>query len=127
MIYDTTITIAIPVDDIDPASMISRAFDPDSGGADCFDTVRATDSSSNVYAVAHSPCSSEFAATAAYLLSDASALLAAVQADYDSRWPNIVPPDLAACQAFISRAIVRSGMALDAALEDGGLTRVIPT
>ena len=99
--YDATLSIMLPAELSDIAAAIGRALDPDVGGADSF-----TLSSDALTISTSTPCTSEFAAQAAYMLVHPEALHAAVSADYAARWADLVPPTLAECEAFCAGVIL---------------------
>jgi hypothetical protein len=107
-------------------SAIAAAFDPDTGGAESFSIIRATDAQGNVYAACHAGCSDIFPNTCTALMMDANALKAAVDADYAARFSNLTPPTLADCQAFILGAKIVPDCGLVAGLASIGMTRTIP-
>jgi len=99
--YDATLSISLPTALSDIAAMIGRALDPDVGGADSF-----TLSSDELTISTSTPCTSEFAQQAAYMLGHPEALHAAVSDDYAARWADLVPPTLAECEQFCAGVIV---------------------
>jgi len=120
-----TILISIPMSIYNAGSLVAAAFDPDTGGAESFAIIRATDANGIEYACCHVGCSDIFPDTAAALMQDAPALKAAVDADYAARFTDITPPTLADCQAFIAGALIVADCGLDDGLASVGLTRVI--
>ena len=50
-------------------------------------------------------CTARFKAQADYLLEHPADLFAFVAQDYATRWPDLVPPTLAECEAFCSGVI----------------------
>ena len=108
MNYDHTITLTIPASLYDIACAISRAMDPDSGGAASYgprtrmvDDVEVTPDTYTTSA----PCTQEFYAQAQAMLSDPAMLFAAVSQDYATRWPDLTAPTLAECESFIAAII----------------------
>lgn len=65
------------------------------------------DTSTDDRAVAASSCA-KFSAQVPYLLANPAALHAAVSADYARRWPDLIPPTLADCEAFCAGASLSS-------------------
>lgn len=94
---DYRVTVTVPVDHRDTASAIGRAMDIDVGGADSF---IETDGQ----LVAQTWASAAFAQMFAYLIASPAGLYQAVAADYESRWPELEPPDLPAITAFCQAA-----------------------
>lgn len=123
--YDHTITLAVPLADYDIATLIGRAFDPDTGGAESFAITRATDSNGVIYAVTNTPCTAEFSAQSQYILANPATLNAAITADYATRWPDLTKPTVAQVERFASIALLVVDGGLDEALESVGLTRVL--
>jgi hypothetical protein len=95
MSYSETLTITLPASLADIAASIARSLDPDTGGYASFapsedgDTISCT-----------TPCEPMFKSRAEYMMLHPEALHAAVSADYATRWPDLVAPTLADCQAF---------------------------
>lgn len=102
MSYTETLTITIPAELYDVACSISRALDPDVGGAHSFGP-RLDDASQYTTTT---PCTPAFRAQALAMLADPAMLHAAVSADYAARWPDLTPPTLAECKAFCAGALV---------------------
>ena len=94
---DYRVTVTVPVDHRDTASAIGRAMDIDVGGADSF---IETDGQ----LTAQTWASEAFAQMFAYLIASPAGLHMAVAADYESRWPELEPPDLPAITAFCEAA-----------------------
>ena len=99
--YDATLSINLPAELADIAAMIGLALDPDTGGNRSFSL-----SEDGLTVSTSTPCTSEFAAQAAYMLTHPEALHAAVSADYAARWADLVPPTLEECQQFCAGVIV---------------------
>jgi len=121
MIYDAYVTLALPAPLTETAKQLSRSFDPDSGGYLAFERT-ATDAQGGLYAVYGSPCETSFASKIAYLQANPAALLAAVEADYAERWPDLTPPTLADCEAFCAGIRVSYSYGMLAGLEEMVLT-----
>lgn len=105
--YDQTLTLTVPIALLEIAKQLGRAFDPDVGGYESFGyrldanmQACAVSGLVEAYAQCVTPCTTEFAQQAVYMLANPEALYAAVLADYAARWPALVPPTLAECQAF---------------------------
>ena len=99
--YDATLSISLPAALAPIAAMIGLALDPDTGGDRSFNL-----SEDGLTISTSTPCTSAFAAQAAYMLAHPEALHAAVSADYAARWADLVPPTLEECQAFFAGVIV---------------------
>lgn len=99
--YDATFAITLPAALAEISAKIGRAMDADVGGADSF-----TLSSDELTISTSTPCTSEFAAQAQYMLTHPEALHAAVSADYAARWADLVPPTLEECEQFCAGVIV---------------------
>ncbi len=111
MSYTARLTVTIPPDLIDTGRKITRALDPDLGGAESWMPIHDTPNdpeSPIVSYVADTPCTPEFKAQAEAMLADPAILHAAVEMDYEARWPDLVPPTAEECQAFCDEAAVGS-------------------
>jgi len=98
--YDATITIRLPATLAEIAAKIGRALDPDTGGdkSFCPDLNETTISTTT-------PCTSDFAAKAGYMLMHPEVLHTECAKDYAKRWADLVPPTLAECEAFCAGVI----------------------
>ena len=94
---DYRVTVTVPVDHRDTASAIGRAMDIDVGGADSFIETDGV-------LTAQTWASEAFASMFQYLIASPQGLHMAVAADYESRWPELTPPDLPAIEAFCEAA-----------------------
>ena len=96
--YSHTLSLRLPASLLPIAQAISRALDPDSGGADSWmvdgDTITAA-----------GPCTEQFHAQVQAMMADASLLHQVVAADYAKRWAELTPPTLAECEAFCASVI----------------------
>lgn len=110
MSYTERLTVTIPPDLIDIGRKITRALDPDLGGYDSWTPVRYTgdETASPDCYVADTPCTPEFKAQAEAMLADPAILHAAVEMDYEARWPDLVPPTFEECIDFCDGAMVGS-------------------
>lgn len=95
MSYTEWLTITVPVSVASEAAAIGKAFDPDVGGEFSFTEIDGQ-------LVCSTPCTAAFKAQALALMGDANALHQACLADYASRWPDLTPPTLADCEAFMA-------------------------
>lgn len=95
---DYRVTVTVPVELADTASAVGRAMDIDVGGADSFIE------RDGQQLVAQTWASEAFAQMFAYLIANPAGLYQAVAADYESRWPELTPPDLPAITAFCQAA-----------------------
>lgn len=111
MSYTARLTITIPADLLEVGRAISRALDPDVGGADSW---MPTDAGY----VADTPCTAEFRDQAQAMLADPAVLHAVVAADYAARWADLMPPTLEQCVAFCALAVVGSDTASVAYMPD---------
>lgn len=107
---DYRVTVTVPVEQAATASAVGRALDIDVGGADSFVPVYdAYDSQGRPVGQpaslqAQTWASEAFAQMFAYLIASPHGLYMAVSADYESRWPELTPPDLPAIEAFCQAA-----------------------
>lgn len=101
MTYSERLTITLPASIADIAASIARSLDPDTGGEFSF---QASEDGSTISCT--TPCEPKFKAQAEYMMLHPEALHAAVAADYASRWPDLVAPTLADCEAFCGAAVV---------------------
>lgn len=100
--YSHTLSLRLPASLLPIAQAISRALDPDSGGADSWmvdgDTIFTA-----------GPCTEDFYLQAQAMLADPQLLFAAVAWDYSQRWQDLDPPTLAECEAFVNGIIQPTG------------------
>lgn len=99
--FDSTITITLPSSLLGVARSISRALDPDVGGANSWTVSEDTLAISTT-----TPCTSGFKAQATYMLTHPEALHAACAADYATRWADFTPPTLEECTLFCAGIIL---------------------
>ena len=108
--YTHRLKLTIPAALYDVACAISRAMDPDSGGADSWGPRNPVDQDGNPTTpdsyTTETPCTEAFHTQALSMLADAAMLHAVVSADYAARWPDITAPTLAECQAFVAGALI---------------------
>ncbi len=90
--------------------LVARALDPDSGGAESWGPRNPLDSECNPTTpteyVTETPCTEAFYTQAQAMMADAAMLHAAVTADYAARWPDLTPPTLAECEAFVDMVVL---------------------
>lgn len=98
MTYNHTITLIVPLDQLETAKRVSRALDPDSGGYEAFMSRVTKDGIE--YASYSTPCTASFAQNAAMLLAIPEELHAMIAADYATRWPDFECPTLEECAAL---------------------------
>lgn len=102
MSYSETLTIMLPAELADIAAAIGRALDPDVGGEHSF-----SPSEDGLTISCTTPCEPVFKSQAEYMMLHPEALHAAVAADYATRWPDLVAPTLAECEAFCAGIFVQ--------------------
>lgn len=100
MSYSETLTITLPASLADIAASIARAMDSDVGGEYSF-----SPSEDGLTISCTTPCEPVFKAQAEYMMLHPEALHAAVSADYATRWPDLIAPSLAECEAFCAGMI----------------------
>ena len=107
MNYTRTMILTVPVELIDTANKLAKAFDPDSAGEHTFQMPTSEDSSVVPTTVsASTPITEQLYEVAPYMLADAEALHASTLLDYETRWPELVPPTLEEVQAFCDAVTV---------------------
>ena len=103
--YSHTLSLRLPASLLPIAQAISRALDPDSGGADSWmvdgDTIFTA-----------GPCTEDFYNQAQAMLADPALLHYAVTQDYSQRWQDLTPPTLSECEAFVNGIIQPTGETL---------------
>jgi hypothetical protein len=104
MTYSERLTITLPAALADIAATIARSLDPDAGGEFSF-----APSEDGLTISCTTPCEPMFLAQAEYMMLHPEALHAAVSADYATRWPDIVAPTLADCEAFCAGIVHPEG------------------
>ena len=96
--YSHTLSLRLPASLLPIAQAISRALDPDSGGADSWmvdgDTIFTA-----------GPCTEDFYNQAQAMLADPALLHYAVTQDYSQRWQDLTPPTLSECEQFVAGII----------------------
>jgi len=117
----------IPIATQEIAKRISRSLDPDSGGYGAFQTLASlTGLEPATHCIYGTPCRQEFLDQLAVITSSASALKAAIDADYAARWPGEVVPTLAECEALLADLQIFIDASWDDALTQAGLTITQP-
>lgn len=108
--YTHRLKLTIPASLYDVACAISRALDPDSGGADSWGPRNPPDAEGNPTTpteyVTETPCTEVFHTQALAMLQDAALLHSVVAADYAKRWPDLTAPSLVECQAFVAGVVL---------------------
>lgn len=104
MSYSETLTITLPASLAGIAAAIARSLDPDTGGYASF-----APSEDGKTISCTTPCEPMFLAQAEYMMLHPEALHAAVSADYAARWPDLVSPTLADCEAFCAGIVHPEG------------------
>ena len=123
--YTSSIFVAVPESLLPIAPPIAQAFDPDTGGAKSFDTIRAT-KDGVTYAICYTPATPETAGGLSYFQAIAGALYQYVAQDFATRWPEQTCPTLAECEEFRTSIIVVTGQSLNSALAQYGMVLVQP-
>lgn len=122
--YTSSIFVAVPESLLPIAPPIAQAFDPDTGGAKSFDTIRAT-KNGVTYAICYTPATPETAGGLSYFQAISGALYQYVTADFAARWPEETPPTLEDCEEFRTSIVVVIGVTMEVALEQSGMVLVI--
>lgn len=127
--YSHRLTICTPLSLIPQANSIARSMDPDVGGDQSFSFVQAT-KAGVTYSICDTWVRENFYTQASILLSDPSLLHQICQADYTSRWADLIAPSLEDCTAFLSASKVllttRDSRTLEEILIPEGFTLVPP-
>lgn len=123
--YTSGIFVAVPESLLPIALPIAQAFDPDTGGAKSFDTIRAT-KDGVTYAICYTPATPEIAGGLNYFQTITGALYQYVTSDFATRWPEETPPTLEDCEEFRTNIVVVTGTTLNDALDQYSMTLVIP-
>lgn len=105
MSYTEKLRIDIPTHVYDIACSITKALDPDVGGANSWTPVYGEDEVITSYFV-ETPCTPTFKEQAEVMLHDPVMLHAVVSADYAARWADLFPPTLVECEVFCALAKV---------------------
>ena len=92
MIYTSTMTLIVPLDQLETAKRVSRALDTDAGGYEAFAARVKKDGIE--YAIYSTPVTASFASQAALLIHSYEDLHKLVKADYATHWPDLVCPTL---------------------------------
>lgn len=112
MTYTRTMTLTVPVALIDTANKLAKAFDPDNSGEHTWTLPPSVDAmTGEPIAVpetvsASTPITEQLYEVAPYMLADAEALHASTALDYETRWPDLVPPTLSEVTAFCDAVTV---------------------
>ena len=126
MTYDHRITAIIPAPLTEIAAHVGRALDPDAGGAQSFGiALSATGKEPATHYVLDTPCDSEFAQAAPWLL-DADLLHGSIYRDYAARWPDVETPTAEAVESFCADCVLVVDSDLFTVLVDNGLQIVRP-
>ena len=124
--YSHRLTICTPVSLLSVANKIAAALDPDVGGSQSFSSVLTTTGQ----VVCDVWIRETFSVQAQAILSDPSILYQLCLSDYESRWPDLIPPTLEECSKFISDSVIligpRNSTPLSELLESVGLKLEIP-
>ena len=127
--YSHRLTICTPISLIPQANSIARSMDPDVGGSESFSSVQAS-RAGVIYFICDTWVRESFFTQASILLSDPSLLHQICQADYTSRWPDLIAPSLEDCASFLSSSkvilSVRDSRTLEEILAPEDFTLVPP-
>lgn len=99
-IYTEILTITVPIELSDIASLIARALDPDIGGDKSFHIDEGGDTISMT-----TRCTHEFKEMALVLIRSPQGLHSLVKRDYEKRWSDIEAPSLEDIERFCSAVI----------------------
>ena len=121
--YTSSIFVAVPESLLPIAPPIAQAFDPDTGGAKSFDTIRAT-KDGVTYAICYTPATPETAGGLSYFMTTPGALHQFVASDFATRWPEQVCPSLEECEAFRTNIVLQTGLSFVDALAASGMTYI---
>lgn len=121
--YTSSIFVAVPESLLPIAPPIAQAFDPDTGGAKSFDTIRAT-KDGVTYAICYTPATPETAGGLSYFQAISGALHQFVASDFATRWPEQVCPSLEECEAFRTNIVLQTGLSFVDALAASGMTYI---
>lgn len=98
--YTETLTVTLPESLAEIAAKVGRAMDPDRGGAGSF----APGPDGTI--VCRTPVKPFFKEQAFAMLQNAAYLHGACAQDYATRWPDLVPPTLEECEAFVAQVVL---------------------
>lgn len=107
-----TLTLPYSPELADIAARIGKAMDPDVGGDRSFCrpvTGYEADGETPIYGdtlTCRTGCTAEFKQQAFVMLADPALLHQLVRSDYTARWPELTPPTLAECEAFLAVLVV---------------------
>jgi hypothetical protein len=102
MSYNRTLTLTLPADLLPVARRISRALDPDTGGADSWARSGTEDAPTISMTT---PCTETFYESAQAMMLDSSLLYDACVPDYAARWSGMTAPTAAECESFVAGII----------------------
>ncbi len=109
-IYNHTISLKLPLSLADIAAKVGKALDDDVGGEHNFHRdIISFDGETPIYGDTISTSvmvTADFKAQSDYMMLHPEALFAACAADYATRWPELVPPTLEECEAFVAGVVV---------------------
>ena len=129
-----SITLIIPIAQQIVAKEISRAFDPDIGGYDAYESYLSLNGNEpSTHCIYSTPCEQSFFDNVQFLNNSeiaietrSGALKQMVDADYAERWLEFTAPSLADCQSFLNNVQVYYDTNWDDALQDAGLQAIQP-
>ena len=121
MTYAHRVCCIIPAPLTEIAAHVGRALDPDTGGAESFGiALSTTGKDPATHYVLDTPCDSEFAQAAPWLL-DANLLHGSICRDYALRWPDVDLPTVEAVTTFCADCVLVADSDLFTVLADNGL------
>lgn len=105
-----TMTLPYSEANVQIAAKLGRAFDPDVGGAYSFTrTITGYDGETPIYGdtlFCKTGCTEAFKQQAFAMSQNAALLHGACLQDYATRWPDLTPPTLAECEAFVAQVVL---------------------
>lgn len=124
MIYLHEVSFITPIAHVETARAVSRAFDPDVGGAEAFKMLlSAAGSEPTTHAAYNTPCSESFLG---FLQLPVEQIHAMVVTDYSTRWNGIEPPTLEAVTAFMASLIAVPDVGILQVIEENNLKIIHP-
>jgi len=120
MIYNHNVSLIVPIAHLQTAKAVSRALDPDIGGANAFQMMLSSDGSEPVtHAAYYTPCSESFLG---FLQLPPDQIHGMVAQDYAARWSDLEPPTLDEITRFLTELIVGIDQHIFDVIADNKLT-----